>query len=383
MLEKAIISGVTHDTSEAKVVDLRRPRPARHRREGLPRARRRRREHRHDRAERLRARRDDITFTLPKTDVPVAEPILDALGERDRRDRRRARPGHREDLADRRGHEEPPGRRGGHVRRARRGRDQHRDHLDVVDPRLVRDPRRRGRARGAGRARALPDASPRSASMPRAARRIGVVGATGAVGTVTLEPAARARLRERARLRVGPLGRAGSSAACTVEEATPEALSRGDIDVFLFSVGTGASRELVPHAVRGGAVAVDKSSAYRLEPGIPLVVPEVNASRALEHDGHRREPELLHDPAHLRRSSRCTRRRASCACASRRTSRSPAPARRRWSGCATSRRPSTTCAWTGTSTARSSTRSRSSAPRRGRSWSCPSCRSRRRACACR
>ena len=55
--------------------------------------------------------------------------------------------------------------------------------------------------------------------------------------------------------------------------------------MFLFSVGTAASRELVPHAVRGGAIAVDKSSAYRLEPGIPLVVPEVNAGRALEHEG--------------------------------------------------------------------------------------------------
>ena len=38
-----------------------------------------------------------------------------------------------------------------------------------------------------------------------------------------------------------------------VEEATPEALARGDVDLFLFSVGTGASRELVPHAVAGGA----------------------------------------------------------------------------------------------------------------------------------
>jgi aspartate-semialdehyde dehydrogenase len=71
----------------------------------------------------------------------------------------------------------------------------------------------------------------------------------------------------------------------TVEEATPEALERGDVDVFLFSVGTSASRQLVPHAVAGGATAVDKSSAYRLEPGIPLVVPEVNGGRALEHDG--------------------------------------------------------------------------------------------------
>lgn len=71
----------------------------------------------------------------------------------------------------------------------------------------------------------------------------------------------------------------------TVEEATPEALERSGVDVFLFSCGTGASRELVPHAVAGGAVAIDKSAAYRLEPGVPLVVPEVNGGRALQHDG--------------------------------------------------------------------------------------------------
>ncbi|HEV2590856.1 MAG TPA: Asd/ArgC dimerization domain-containing protein, partial [Gaiellaceae bacterium] len=65
-----------------------------------------------------------------------------------------------------------------------------------------------------------------------------------------------------------------------VEEATPEALERGDVDLFLFSVGTSASRELVPHAVAGGAVAIDKSSAYRLDPNCPLVVPEVNGERA-------------------------------------------------------------------------------------------------------
>ena len=70
-----------------------------------------------------------------------------------------------------------------------------------------------------------------------------------------------------------------------VEEATPEALAAGDLDLCLFSVGTSASRELVPHAVRGGAIAIDKSAAYRLEPGVPLVVPEVNGIRAAEHDG--------------------------------------------------------------------------------------------------
>jgi aspartate-semialdehyde dehydrogenase len=113
---------------------------------------------------------------------------------------------------------------------------------------------------------------------------IGVVGATGAVGTVTLD-LLRARGYENVRVFASARSAGKQLGEWTIEEATPEVLSRGDIDVFLFSVGTSASRELVPHAVRGGAIAVDKSSAYRLEPGIPLVVPEVNANRALEHDG--------------------------------------------------------------------------------------------------
>jgi aspartate-semialdehyde dehydrogenase len=113
---------------------------------------------------------------------------------------------------------------------------------------------------------------------------IGVVGATGAVGTVTLE-LLRARGYENVRIFASARSAGKQLGEWTIEEATPDALSRGDVDVFLFSVGTSASRELVPHAVRGGGVAVDKSSAYRLEPGIPLVVPEVNAGRALEHEG--------------------------------------------------------------------------------------------------
>jgi aspartate-semialdehyde dehydrogenase len=113
---------------------------------------------------------------------------------------------------------------------------------------------------------------------------IGVVGATGAVGTVTLE-LLRKRGYERVRVFASERSAGKRLGVYTVEEATPEALERGDIDIFLFSVGTSASRELVPHAVRGGAIAIDKSSAYRLEPGVPLVVPEVNPDRALEHHG--------------------------------------------------------------------------------------------------
>ncbi|HZT54527.1 MAG TPA: Asd/ArgC dimerization domain-containing protein [Gaiellaceae bacterium] len=112
--------------------------------------------------------------------------------------------------------------------------------------------------------------------------RIGVVGATGAVGTVTLR-----LLRERGYTRVRAFASSRSAGrrldgGLAVEEATPAALAAGGLDLVLFSCGTSASRQLVPGAVEGGALAVDKSSAYRLADGYPLVVPEVNGERALE-----------------------------------------------------------------------------------------------------
>ncbi len=121
--------------------------------------------------------------------------------------------------------------------------------------------------------------------------RIGVVGATGAVGAVTL-----GLLAERGyeNVRVFASARsAGKTIAygdrtLTIEEATPEVLAAGDLDLALFSVGTSASRALVPHAAAGGAFVVDKSSAYRLVDGYPLVVPEVNGNRALEVIGTHR-----------------------------------------------------------------------------------------------
>ena len=113
--------------------------------------------------------------------------------------------------------------------------------------------------------------------------RIAVVGATGAVGAVTMRLL---RARGHENVRAFASGRsAGRDGGIVVEEATPEALEAAEVDLALFSVGTSASRELVPHAVRGGAVAVDKSAAYRLQDGVPLVVPEVNGSRARANDG--------------------------------------------------------------------------------------------------
>src|SRR6187401_2980698 len=118
--------------------------------------------------------------------------------------------------------------------------------------------------------------------------RIGVVGATGAVGQVTL-----ALLAERGfgRVRAFASGRSAGSAVAygdgelAVEEATVEALGAGELDLCFCSVGNGPSSELVPAAVQGGAVCVDKSSAFRLTDGVPLVVPEVNGERATAHDG--------------------------------------------------------------------------------------------------
>jgi aspartate-semialdehyde dehydrogenase len=112
--------------------------------------------------------------------------------------------------------------------------------------------------------------------------RVGVVGATGAVGTVTLR-----LLRERGYENVRAFASARSAGrelegGLAVEEATADTLLAGGLDLVLFSCGTSASRELVPDAVEGGALVVDKSSAYRLAEGYPLVVPEVNGDRARE-----------------------------------------------------------------------------------------------------
>ncbi len=151
--------------------------------------------------------------------------------------------------------------------------------------------------------------------MPDGGPRIGVVGATGAVGKVTLELLAErgyADVRAFASERSAGSRAAFGGEALVVEEATPAALAAGDLDLCFFSVGTFGSRELVPHAVRGGAVAVDKSATYRLTDGVPLVVPEVNGARALEHDGIVANPNCctipltcalkpLHDAAVLRR----------------------------------------------------------------------------------
>jgi aspartate-semialdehyde dehydrogenase len=140
--------------------------------------------------------------------------------------------------------------------------------------------------------------------------RIGIVGATGAVGRVTL-----GYLVDRGHTNIRTFASARSAGGrlgeFEIEEATPGALGSGDLDVCFFSIGTGLSRELVPVAAEAGAVCVDKSSAFRLQDGVPLVVPEVNGERASEHTGVIANPNCctipltmvlapLHDAAGLR-----------------------------------------------------------------------------------
>src|ERR687888_1899670 len=112
--------------------------------------------------------------------------------------------------------------------------------------------------------------------------RVAVVGATGGAGRGMIDlPLERGFDDVRA---FASARSAGTQVrGLRVEEATPETFA--GFDLCFFSVGAKASRELVPEAVRGGAVCVDKSSAFRLADDVPLVVPEVNGARALEHGG--------------------------------------------------------------------------------------------------
>ena len=69
----------------------------------------------------------------------------------------------------------------------------------------------------------------------------------------------------------------------TVEELTADSFE--GVDIALFSAGGGRSKEFAPAAVKAGAVVVDNSSAYRMDPDVPLVVPEVNADAIAQHKG--------------------------------------------------------------------------------------------------
>lgn len=118
--------------------------------------------------------------------------------------------------------------------------------------------------------------------------RVAILGATGAVGTELLD------LLEQRQFPVSELKllasprSAGQRLQFKGESIPVEAVddrSFAGIDLVLASAGASISRVWAPKAVEAGAVVVDNSSAFRMDPAIPLVVPEVNPQAAATHQG--------------------------------------------------------------------------------------------------
>jgi len=127
--------------------------------------------------------------------------------------------------------------------------------------------------------------SPIPASRPK---HIAVVGATGAVGIEILNVLERRNFPAASLRLLASSKSAGKILTFRGEKISVDALEPNSfegIDVALFSAGAGISREFVPHAVRAGAVVVDNSSAFRMDPKVPLVVPEINAVDLNSHSG--------------------------------------------------------------------------------------------------
>lgn len=117
---------------------------------------------------------------------------------------------------------------------------------------------------------------------------IAVVGATGAVGIEMI------RTLEKRNFPVGKLTLLASARSSgkqltfkgqpiTVQTLTQDSFA--GIDIALFSAGGDISRDFAPAAVKAGCVVIDNSSAFRMNPEVPLVVPEINASAVKDHRG--------------------------------------------------------------------------------------------------
>ena len=117
---------------------------------------------------------------------------------------------------------------------------------------------------------------------------VAIVGATGAVGTQMIKmledsslPLGTVKFLASKRSAGKQLSFKGESQ--TIEELVPDSFE--GIDLALFSAGGGISAKFAPEAVKRGTVVVDNTSHYRMDPNVPLVVPEVNAEALREHKG--------------------------------------------------------------------------------------------------
>ncbi|MCX5932678.1 MAG: aspartate-semialdehyde dehydrogenase [Cyanobacteria bacterium] len=125
-------------------------------------------------------------------------------------------------------------------------------------------------------------------SLPNRPLTVAVLGATGAVGQELLELLAErhvpiAELRLLASERSAGRQLVWQGRALTIEAVAADSFE--GVDLVLASAGGSISRRWAPVAVAAGAVVIDNSSAFRLDPEVPLVVPEVNPQAALEHRG--------------------------------------------------------------------------------------------------
>ncbi|MDI1337788.1 MAG: aspartate-semialdehyde dehydrogenase [Lacunisphaera sp.] len=118
--------------------------------------------------------------------------------------------------------------------------------------------------------------------------RIGIVGATGAVGQELIalllaHAFPLAELRPLASARSAGKSIAFGGKQLTVREATPDAFA--GLDVAFFAAGGSVTKALAPEAVKRGCLVIDKSSAFRADPAVPLIVPEINAHAIRTHRG--------------------------------------------------------------------------------------------------
>jgi aspartate-semialdehyde dehydrogenase len=117
---------------------------------------------------------------------------------------------------------------------------------------------------------------------------VAIVGITGAVGQQIIRLLSERHFPINQLKLLASKRSAGSKIAfngkeITVEEATPQSFA--GINIAFFSAGGDVSKQLVPHAVANGAVCIDNTSAYRMDPETPLVVPEVNIEKINENKG--------------------------------------------------------------------------------------------------